>query len=124
MEFNENNNPLKKLCSTDDVSNAIHFLLSDKTNYINGANIVIKGTKVDGIYDRDPFVHEDAIKYNNISFDQVLKENLRVMDLTAITLCKENNLPIQVFDIKIPGALKKIVLGEPIGTIVSERNYD
>ena len=46
------------------------------------------------------------------------------MDLTAITLCKENNLPIQVFDIKIPGALKKIVLGEPIGTIVSERNYD
>ena len=89
-----------------------------------GADIVIKGTKVDGIYDRDPFVHEDAIKYNNISFDQVLKENLRVMDLTAITLCKENNLPIQVFDIKIPGALKKIVLGEPIGTIVSERNYD
>jgi len=89
-----------------------------------GADIVIKGTKVDGIYDRDPFVHENAIKYNNISFDQVLKENLRVMDLTAITLCKENNLPIQVFDIKIPGALKKIVLGEPIGTIVSERNYD
>jgi uridylate kinase len=89
-----------------------------------GADIVIKGTKVDGIYDRDPFVHKNAIKYNNISFDQVLKENLRVMDLTAITLCKENNLPIQVFDIKIPGALKKIVLGEPIGTIVSERNYD
>ncbi|MDC3246689.1 UMP kinase [Candidatus Marinimicrobia bacterium] len=89
-----------------------------------GADIVIKGTKVDGIYDKDPFVHKDAIKYNNISFDRVLKENLRVMDLTAITLCKENNLPIQVFDIKIPGALKKIVLGEPIGTIVSERNYD
>ena len=89
-----------------------------------GADIVIKGTKVDGIYDKDPIVHKDAIKYNNISFDQVLKENLRVMDLTAITLCKENNLPIQVFDIKIPGALKKIVLGEPIGTIVSERNYD
>jgi len=72
-----------------------------------GADIVIKGTKVDGIYDKDPFVHKDAIKYNTISFDQVLKENLRVMDLTAITLCKENNLPIQVFDIKIPGALKK-----------------
>ena len=89
-----------------------------------GADIVIKGTKVDGIYDKDPFVHKDAIKYNTISFDQVLKENLKVMDLTAITLCKENNLPIQVFDIKIPGALKKIVLGEPIGTIVSERNYD
>jgi uridylate kinase len=89
-----------------------------------GADIVIKGTKVDGIYDKDPIVHKDAIKYNNISFDQVLKENLRVMDLTAITLCKENNLPIQVFDIKIPGALKKIVLGELIGTVVSERSYD
>jgi uridylate kinase len=65
-------------------------------------------------------VHKDAVKYKKILFDQVLKKNLRVMDLTAITLCKENNLPIQVFDIKVPGALKRLVLGEPIGTIVSE----
>jgi uridylate kinase len=85
-----------------------------------GADIVIKGTKVDGIYDKDPMVHKDAVKYKKILFDQVLKKNLRVMDLTAITLCKENNLPIQVFDIKVPGALKRLVLGEPIGTIVSE----
>ena len=85
-----------------------------------GADIVIKGTKVDGIYDKDPVVHENAVKYNKISFDQVLKDNLRVMDLTAITLCKENNLPIHVFDIKVPGALKRLVLGEQIGTIVSE----
>lgn len=85
-----------------------------------GADIVIKGTKVNGIYDKDPIVHKDAIKYNKISFDQVLKDNLRVMDLTAITLCKENNLPIQVFDIKVPGALKRLVLGEHIGTIVLE----
>ena len=85
-----------------------------------GADIVIKGTKVDGIYDKDPIVHKSAVKYNKISFDQVLKDNLRVMDLTAITLCKENNLPIQVFDIKVPGALKRLVLGEHIGTIVSE----
>ena len=85
-----------------------------------GADIVIKGTKVDGIYDKDPIVHENAVKYNKISFDQVLKDNLRVMDLTAITLCKENNLPIHVFDIKVPGALKRLVLGERIGTIVSE----
>ena len=85
-----------------------------------GADIVIKGTKVDGIYDKDPIVHENAVKYNKISFDQVLKDNLRVMDLTAITLCKENNLPIHVFDIKVPGALKRLVLGEQIGTIVSE----
>jgi uridylate kinase len=85
-----------------------------------GADIVIKGTKVDGIYDKDPVVHQNAVKYNKISFDQVLKDNLRVMDLTAITLCKENNLPIHVFDIKVPGALKRLVLGERIGTIVSE----
>lgn len=89
-----------------------------------GADIVIKGTKVDGIYNKDPVVHEDAIKYNKISFDQVLKDNLRIMDLTAITLCKENNLPIQVFDIKVPGALKRLVLGEHIGTIVLEQIYD
>jgi uridylate kinase len=84
-----------------------------------GAQIVIKGTKVNGIYDKDPEKYKDAEKYSRISFDKVLKDNLRVMDLTAITLCKENNLPIHVFDIKLKGALKKIVLGEHIGTLVS-----
>ena len=84
-----------------------------------GAQIVIKGTKVNGIYDKDPEKYKDAEKYSSISFDKVLKDNLRVMDLTAITLCKENNLPIHVFDIKLTGALKKIILGEHIGTLVS-----
>ena len=85
-----------------------------------GAEIVIKGTKVNGIYDKDPERYNNAKKYSKIKFDKVLKDNLRVMDLTAITLCKENNLPIQVFDIKIPGALKQIILGEHIGTLVSD----
>ncbi len=85
-----------------------------------GAEIVIKGTKVNGIYDKDPERYSNAKKYSKIKFDKVLKDNLRVMDLTAITLCKENNLPIQVFDINIPGALKQIILGEHIGTLVSD----
>jgi len=85
-----------------------------------GAEIVIKGTKVNGVYDKDPLLFKDAKKYDSISFDKILNDNLRVMDLTAITLCKENNLPIQVFDIKVPGALKRLILGEKIGTIVSE----
>ena len=84
------------------------------------AEIVLKGTKVDGVYDKDPMVHEDAIKFDTISFSQVLKDNLRIMDLTAITLCKENNLPIQVFNINQGGGLKELVLGSKIGTLVSE----
>ena len=84
------------------------------------AEIVLKGTKVDGVYDKDPMVHEDAVKFDTISFSQVLKDNLRIMDLTAITLCKENNLPIQVFNINQGGDLKELVLGGKIGTLVSE----
>jgi len=84
------------------------------------AEIVLKGTKVDGIYDKDPMVYEDAIKFDTISFSQVLKDNLRIMDLTAITLCKENNLPIQVFNINQGRDLKELVLGGKIGTLVSE----
>jgi len=84
------------------------------------AEIVLKGTKVDGVYDKDPMVHEDAIKFDTISFSQVLKDNLRIMDLTAITLCKENNLPIQVFNINQGGDLKELVLSGKIGTLVSE----
>jgi len=84
------------------------------------AEIVLKATKVDGVYDKDPMVHEDAIKFDKISFSQVLKDNLRIMDLTAITLCKENNLPIQVFNINQGGDLKELVLSGKIGTLVSE----
>ena len=84
------------------------------------AEIVIKGTKVDGVYNEDPKTMSTAIKYENISYDKVLTDNLRVMDLTAITLCKENNIPIQVFDILKLGNLKQLILGAKIGTLVSE----
>ena len=84
------------------------------------AEIVIKGTKVDGIYNEDPFKNPLAKKYEKLTYDKVLEDNLRVMDLTAITLCKENNIPIQVFNIKETGTLKKLILGGKIGSIVSE----
>ena len=84
------------------------------------AEIVIKGTKVDGVYNDDPVKNPSAIKYDFLSYDKVLENSLRVMDLTAITLCKENNIPIQVFNIKETGTLKKLILGSKIGTLVSE----
>ena len=83
-----------------------------------GAEIVIKGTKVNGIYDKDPVQNSNAKKFDTITFSEVLKKNLRVMDLTAITLCKENNLPIHVLDINILGNLKQLILGSKIGTQV------
>ena len=84
------------------------------------AEVLIKGTKVDGVYDKDPVVNSDAKRYKNISFNEVLSKNLRVMDLTAITLCKENALPIRVFNIKNNGDLKRLLNGEDIGTTVIE----
>lgn len=83
------------------------------------AEVIIKGTKVDGIYNRDPHKFDDAVKYDNISFDEVYSNGLNVMDMTAFTLCKENNLPIIVFDINTKGNLKRIIEGEAIGTIVA-----
>ena len=85
-----------------------------------GAEIMLKGTKVDGVYNKDPIVHEDAVKYDSVTFNTILNKNLRVMDLTAITLCKENNLPIRVFNINQSGYLKELALGGKIGTLVSE----
>ena len=84
------------------------------------AEVVIKGTKVDGVYNDDPVKNPSAVKYDTLSYDKVLEDNLRVMDLTAITLCKENKIPIQVFNIKKPGTLKELILGSKIGTLVSE----
>jgi len=84
------------------------------------AEVVIKGTKVDGVYNDDPFKNPSAVKYDNLTYDKVLEDNLRVMDLTAITLCKENKIPIQVFNIKESGTLKELILGSKIGTLVSE----
>ena len=84
------------------------------------AEVLLKGTKVDGVYDKDPVVHSDAVRYDTISFSEVISKNLRVMDLTAITLCKENTLPIRVFNINHEGELKRVVSGENIGTTVTE----
>ena len=84
------------------------------------AEVLIKGTKVDGVYDKDPVVNSDAKRYKSISFNEVLSKNLRVMDLTAITLCKENALPIRVFNINNKGDLKRLLNGEDIGTTVME----
>ena len=80
--------------------------------------MLLKGTKVNGVYDKDPAVHSDAIHFKEISYSDVLSENLRVMDLTAITLCKENSLPIRVFNINQSGDLKKVVEGDKIGTLI------
>jgi len=81
---------------------------------------VLKGTKVDGIYDKDPMKYPDAVKFDSILFKEVLTNNLRVMDMTAITLCSENSLPIIVFNINQSENLKKIVLGGKLGTLVTE----
>jgi len=82
------------------------------------ADVILKGTRVDGIYDSDPEKNKDAIQYDSISFENVLSKNLKVMDSTAFTLSQENNLPIIVFNMNKEGNLLKIISGEKIGTIV------
>lgn len=82
------------------------------------ANVILKGTRVDGIYDADPEKHADARKYETITFDEVYSKGLNVMDLTAFTLCNENKLPIIVFDMNEPGNLQKLIAGETVGTLV------
>lgn len=84
------------------------------------AEIVIKGTRVNGVYDSDPEKNPDAKMYKHITYRDVLEQNLRVMDHTAITLCQENNLPIKVFNFNAPGNLFKLLSGEDIGTTVSK----
>ncbi len=78
----------------------------------------MKGTRVDGIYTEDPEKNPDAIRYEKITFDEVIAKGLAVMDLTAFTLCKENNLPIIVFDMNKKGNLSEVVSGKNVGTIV------
>jgi uridylate kinase len=82
------------------------------------ANAMLKGTRVDGIYTADPEKDPNAIKYTDITFDEIYHKGLKIMDLTATTMCKENNLPIVVFNMDIKGNLIKVLKGEPIGTIV------
>ena len=83
-----------------------------------GADILAKGTKVNGVYDKDPQKFADAVKYDNISFDETLSKDLKVMDAAALSLCRENDLPVIVFNILEDGNIKKMVNGEEIGTIV------
>jgi uridylate kinase len=83
------------------------------------ADVILKGTKVDGIYTADPMIDTTATKYTSISYLQVLERQLKVMDNTAISLCMDNKLPIVVFDLRQPGNIRKVVLGDPIGTTVS-----
>ena len=83
-----------------------------------GADVILKGTKVDGVYDSDPVINKDAKKFTTLSYLDVLKMGLKVMDATAVSLCREQNLPVRVFSINKPGSLKRIVLGENEGTLV------
>jgi len=82
------------------------------------ADVILKGTRVDGIYTADPEKDKTATKYDRITFDEVYAQGLNVMDMTAFTLCKENNLPIIVFDMNKPGNLGRLVAGEKVGTLV------
>jgi uridylate kinase len=85
-----------------------------------GADIILKGTRVDGVYSADPEKDPKATRYNQISFNEVINKELNVMDLTAFTMCKENNLPIYVFDMNKKGNLLKVIHGEDIGTLISK----
>jgi uridylate kinase len=84
------------------------------------ADVVLKGTRVDGVFNADPEKDSSATKFDEISFDEVYKRNLKIMDLTAITLCQENNIPIIVFDMNKPGNFKSLILGDKVGTLVSQ----
>lgn len=98
------------------------FFTTDTTAALRGAEInaevIFKATRVDGIYDADPKLNPQAKRYNNLTYDHVLANDLRVMDITAFTLCKENNIPIVVFDLCVPGNIRRAVMGESIGTYV------
>jgi uridylate kinase len=84
------------------------------------ADAILKGTRVDGVYDSDPERNPAAVKFPTITYMDVLKKDLKVMDMTAITLCQENKLPILVFNMNIPGNFTRIIVGEPVGTKVSQ----
>ena len=98
------------------------FFTTDTASALRGieieADVMLKGTRVDGIYTADPEKEPTAEKFYEITFDEIYNRNLKVMDLTATTLCKENNLPLIVFNMDRPGNLKKVITGEDIGTIV------
>jgi uridylate kinase len=98
------------------------FFTTDTAASLRGleidADVVLKATKVDGVYDRDPMKHKDAVRYERVTYDEALAKRLGVMDATALALCREQNLPLRVFSINKPGSLLRIVLGENEGTLV------
>lgn len=83
-----------------------------------GANVMLKGTRVDGIYSSDPEKDKSAIKYDEIGFDEALQKKLKIMDMTAFALCRDNKLPVVVFNMNIKGNLKRLISGEKVGTLV------
>ena len=85
-----------------------------------GADVLLKGTRVDGVYTSDPEKDPNAEKFDNISFEEVINKRLKVMDSTAFTMCRENNMPLVVFDMNKPGNLSKLIDGDRIGTLVSD----
>ena len=98
------------------------YFTTDTASALRGveieAEVLLKGTRVDGVYTADPEKDPTATKFAEITFDEVYRRRLKVMDLTAFTMCKENDLPIVVFDMDTPGTLQKVIAGEPIGTVV------
>ncbi len=84
-----------------------------------GAQVLMKATKVDGVYDKDPNKFKDAVRYENLSFLDALKQRLNVLDSTAFSFCMDNNVPILVFDLNTDGSIKRAVLGEKVGTLVT-----
>ena len=83
------------------------------------SDVILKGTRVDGVYDSDPEKNSNALKFDTLTFDQAYDKQLKIMDMTAFTLCKENEIPVVVFDMNSPGNLKKVILGDKIGTLVT-----
>ena len=83
------------------------------------SDVILKGTRVDGVYDSDPEKNSNALKFDTLTFDQAYDKQLKIMDMTAFTLCKENEIPVVVFDMNNPGNLKKVILGGNIGTLVT-----
>jgi uridylate kinase len=82
-------------------------------------DVILKGTRVDGVYDADPEKYPNANKYDTLTFDEAYEKKLKIMDMTAFTLCKENQIPVVVFDMNNSGNLKKVILGENVGTLVT-----
>lgn len=104
------------------------FFTTDSAATLRGieveASIVLKATKVDGVYDKDPMKHDDAVMYSKLDYDQVLEQKLEVMDLTAICLCRDHNMPLRVFKMSKSGALLNVVVGDEEGTLIEAKKHD